>query len=368
MRLLITTDTVGGVWTFTRELSAGLLDRGCHVRLVSFGRMPSDSQRADCAALAQRFPLQFAYVASDIALEWMDENGRVMEAGSRLLRREAALFGPDLIHCNQFCFGALETAVPRLITAHSDVLSWASACRDVPLEQSSWLDRYVAMVQAGLLASSAVAAPTRWMMLALAENFTLPEISVIIPNGRSLATDPLTRDDRTAPLQAVTAGRLWDEAKGIDLLAEFESPIPIAIAGEMREASRADWSGVRWTGQLAEGQMIKLLRSSSIYLCLSKYEPFGLAALEAALCGCAVVSRDIAPLREVWAESAFYFRDARELRSILHMLKEDATVLLRARTGAQRRAQLFSRDRMVEGYLGLFEQTLRGALRAEHVA
>jgi len=368
MRLLITTDTVGGVWTFTQELTAGLLERGCHVRQVSFGRMPSDSQRAHCAALAERFPLQFAYVASDIALEWMHANGRVMEEGSRLLRREAALFGPDLIHCNQFCFGALETAVPRVITAHSDVLSWASACRNVPLEQSSWLDRYVAMVQAGLLASCAVAAPTRWMMEALAENFTVPEISAIIPNGRSLATDPVTRDDRIAPLQAVTAGRLWDEAKGIDLLSEVEAPIPIAIAGEMREACRADWTGVRWMGQLAEGEMIELLRSSSIYLCLSRYEPFGLAALEAALCGCAVVSRDIAPLREVWADSAIYFRDARQLCSILHMLKEDPAVLVRARISAQRRAQLFSRDRMVDGYLALFGQTLRRALRAEHVA
>ncbi len=28
MRVLLTTDTVGGVWTFTRELTAGLLARG----------------------------------------------------------------------------------------------------------------------------------------------------------------------------------------------------------------------------------------------------------------------------------------------------------------------------------------------------
>ncbi len=44
MRILMTTDTVGGVWTFTSELTEQLLQRGHEVYLVSFGREPSPEQ------------------------------------------------------------------------------------------------------------------------------------------------------------------------------------------------------------------------------------------------------------------------------------------------------------------------------------
>src|SRR3569833_3996501 len=46
MRILMTTDTVGGVWSFTKELATGLLKNGDAVSLVSFGRKPSQSQSA----------------------------------------------------------------------------------------------------------------------------------------------------------------------------------------------------------------------------------------------------------------------------------------------------------------------------------
>ncbi|MDT5140680.1 MAG: hypothetical protein QOD58_4942 [Mycobacterium sp.] len=59
MRLLITTDTIGGVWTFSIELARELLDRGCAIALVSFGRKPSATQQRTCDALAARFPERF---------------------------------------------------------------------------------------------------------------------------------------------------------------------------------------------------------------------------------------------------------------------------------------------------------------------
>ena len=44
MRILLTADTVGGVWTYAQELAAGLVRRGVEVTLVSFGEMPAPSQ------------------------------------------------------------------------------------------------------------------------------------------------------------------------------------------------------------------------------------------------------------------------------------------------------------------------------------
>jgi hypothetical protein len=37
MHILVTADTLGGVWTYTQELVTGLLRRGEQVTLVSFG-------------------------------------------------------------------------------------------------------------------------------------------------------------------------------------------------------------------------------------------------------------------------------------------------------------------------------------------
>src|SRR5260221_14654896 len=44
MHILVTADTLGGVWTYTRELVTGLVRRGEQVTLVSFGDIPTAAQ------------------------------------------------------------------------------------------------------------------------------------------------------------------------------------------------------------------------------------------------------------------------------------------------------------------------------------
>ena len=46
MHVLVTADTVGGVWTYARELVTGLVRRGVRVTLVSFGDIPNRAQMA----------------------------------------------------------------------------------------------------------------------------------------------------------------------------------------------------------------------------------------------------------------------------------------------------------------------------------
>ena len=43
----------------------------------------------------------------------------------------------------------------------------------------------------------------------------------------------------------------------------------------------------------SEAELMALLARSSIYIATSIYEPFGIAPLEAALCGCAVIANGI---------------------------------------------------------------------------
>ena len=353
MRVLLTTDTVGGVWTFTKELAAGLLRRGHAVALVSFGRLPDAAQSA-WARTAESLG-EFVYKSSDAPLEWMQENSWAMD-GAPLLEQVRASFAPDLLHSNQFCFGVLKGFDACLITAHSDVLSWAAACQPTALAETPWLRRYRTLVQKGLDGADAVIAPTAWMLGALSENFELPSIRQVIPNGRSLAPSMHAQ----AGLQAVTVGRLWDAAKGLHLLEGLESPLPVHVAGEVRSEQHeiAVAGSLHYAGPVAEEELFALFRRSAIYVVASLYEPFGLAPLEAALCGCAVIANDIASLREVWREGALYFSGRDDLRSLLASLCDDGALLAQARARSLARAQDLSAARMVDSYLALYERLL----------
>ena len=361
MRVLMTTDTVGGVWTFTQELATGLLQWGWSVLLMSFGRLPSESQQRACDGLQQRFGSAFRFVPTSIPLEWMDHNESAFSAGAELLQREAARFSPDILHTNQFCYGAVAVSVPRIVTAHSDVLSWVRACRNEPLPATPWLDRYTQMVQAGLESADAVVAPTQWMLQALGEGFDLPAHQFVIPNGRSM--DASAREPRT--MQAVTAGRLWDEAKDVRILEQVDSPIPLFVAGETRE-QLASVGKAKLLGALSQQQIMRLFESSAIYICTSRYEPFGLAPLEAALCGCAVLARDIASLREVWQDAAVYFEDAGQLTALLRQISQSPNLLSGLQAKASARARHFTQEQTTTQYIDLFTRIAENALKVQH--
>lgn len=350
MRILMTADVVGGVWTFAQELAAGLLERDCDVCMVSFGGRASSAQQEQCDGMTGAWGDRFRYQQSEAPLEWMDANDRAYLEGAPLLLRVADEFRPDAVVSSQFCFGALPLAIPKVVVAHSDVLSWAECCRDARLEDSAWLRRYCQLVARGLKSADVVIAPTQWMLEALARNFEVSCEKVVIPNGRSIGDI----ESRARRMQAVTAGRLWDEAKNIAALHNVQLPLPLVIAGE---ASPDLPPAVNTTffGLLAPNEVLDLFRESSIYICPSRYEPFGLAPLEAALCGCAVVANDIPSLREVWEDGAIYFCGPARLEAVLRELCESPEQLCLARMRSRERAGTYTRERMTSAYLQVLE-------------
>lgn len=357
MRILMTTDTVGGVWTYTKQLSWELLARGCHIALVSIGSPPSDAQMRSVNAISARWGVQFRFVASGAPLEWMDENGRSYCEAAPLVMDVATDFSADLILSSQYCFGALPFDGPKVVVAHSDVLSWARVCRP-KLLSSEWLERYCELVGEGLSKADAVVAPTHWMLHALEQGFRISGEPHVIYNGRSISVRVPSEQRR---IQAVAAGRLWDEAKNLMLLTELDLTLPLLIAGEVGRSnsnSQLCSGSTVLVGQLDEDEILSLFRKSAIYVCASKYEPFGLAPLEAALCGCAIVANDIPSLREVWGDAALFFDDARSLSSLLGWLSRNGCALNAARRRARWRASHFTAWRMAGAYLELFRSLL----------
>ncbi len=357
MRILMTTDTVGGVWTYTRELVLGLLDadESAFIFLVTLGSTANAEQTAWLRGTASQYRKRFTFETTTLPLEWQQDNAKAYIYAEPLLRRLAKSFAPDLFHSNQFCFGALPLSCPKVVMAHSDVLSWYVVVRGADaLQPSPWIDQYSRLVQDGLAAAHAVVAPTYATLHDLAAGFGEQPRSHVIPNGRSVHVPHAARS-----LQAVTAGRVWDEAKGMAVLEDCLTPMPVMIAGELSSPEGSyDASRLRrrvLLGILSETHMLELFAQSAIYLVTSLYEPFGLAAVEAAQCGCAVVARDIPSQREVWGDDAAYFTGAESLCRTLERLSKNEERLHEAQGRALLRVRSrYLREHMTAGYLKLY--------------
>jgi glycogen synthase len=167
---------------------------------------------------------------------------------------------------------------------------------------------------------------------------------------------------------------LWDEAKNIAALERVASRLswPIYVAGEERGMSgaRCSFSNIRRLGRLSCEDMGPWMARAAIYAAPARYEPFGLSALEAALCGCALALGDIPSLREVWGEAAVFVPpdDAEALRDVLEGLIANARLRREYAARARRRALEYSPRRMADGYLAAYSELMANETHRSHEA
>lgn len=369
MRVLLTADTVGGVWTYARELATGLVRRGVGVTLVSFGHIPELRQLAWTYGLRN-----FDFRPTAFRLEWMQDSAEDIAASSEYLLNIIRETRPDVLHLNQFCYGALDVDIPKIVVAHSDVLSWWAAVNGGEPPQTDWIRWYRERVSRGLDGATAVIAPSRWMLSQIEEYYGPHDYAQVIYNGRSPQCFNPHGDKENLVL---TVGRLWDPAKQVSLLAKCDCGWPAIIAGETRhpdQAYRDESRPVVCEGVLelkglqTPEQLQGLFSRTAIYAATSRYEPFGLALVEAALSRCAIVANDIPSFRELWGETVRYFPtdDADGLRqTIAEICNNSALRRRQAELAYQRARRHFTADLMVDEYLNLYRSlTAKEALAA----
>jgi glycogen(starch) synthase len=366
MRILVTADTIGGVWIYAKELITGLVRKGVQVTLVSFGELPSPAQ-ADWVESPE-----IDYRPSAFRLEWMREAERDIDASQEFLMSVIEETCPDIVHLNQFCYGSLPISVPKILVAHSDVLSWREAVQGTLPIDVSWLRWYRTIVSEGLHGADAVVAPSKWMMEQLQRLYgELPGCSVIY-NGR---TPTLFNPHVTKDGYILTVGRVWDSGKQVNLVTQIEPPAPVFVIGDeqhadatLRGGSRLNNPKVFLKGKQTEAQLRHWYSRASIYAATSAYEPFGLAPLEAALSRCAIIANDIPSFREVWGDTAMYFErnNPSSLCQTLGKLHGDRQMRMQYANMAYTRArQRYTADRMVEQYLSLYYSLMNtGAIAA----
>lgn len=291
--VLMTADAVGGVWTYALDLARGLTARGTRVVLCVMGPPPSRAQMAAARAIDG-----VVLECCGKALEWMpDPWAEVAEAGDWLLRMERR-YRPDLIHLNGYAHGVLPWRAPVVMVAHSDVLSWFEAVKGMPAPPE--FDAYALAVRKGLAAADAVIAPTRSYLETLRRLYGPLPVARPVLNGR----DPAAFGAAPPRGHVLAAGRLWDEAKNVAVLASLPGAgVPLRLAGEGEGVP-----GAVALGRLEPAAMARELAQAAVFAAPARYEPFGLGVLEAALSGCALVLADIPTFRELWDGAALFVR------------------------------------------------------------
>lgn len=348
-RILMTADSLGGVWSYSLTLAREFCET--EILLYIMGGAVSADQRREAAALPN-----LKVVETGFSLEWMDDPwAGVDAAGAELLKSEAD-FSPDIVHLNGYAYAALPWKTPVLVVAHSCVVSWWKAVKGT--EPPARYETYRERVAAGLRCAQCVVAPTRAMLVTLKENYGFGGQGCVISNGCGSAE--LFPEKKEAVV--IASGRLWDEAKNYATLeaAAAELPWPVLVAGNADHPSggRCGFPNLRSLGALGFSEMARQFRRASIFAHPALYEPFGLAALEAALCGCALVLGDIPSLREVWEDAALYIepRDASALRRALASLIASPDQLRTMGLRARQRALHYTTAAMACGYRKLYAE------------
>ncbi len=365
MHVLVTADTVGGVWTYTKELVTGLAKRGVQVTLVSFGEIPGEERTKWLAALPG-----VDFYPSGFRLEWMQDAADDLEASSEYLLRITREAKPDLLHLSQYAYGSLPVEIPKIVVAHSDVISWWIAVHGCEPPRSRWTEFYRTTVTRGLSGADLIVAPSRWMLNAAFQHYGGSMAGRVVYNGRNpgLFNPHMTKEDLI-----LGVGRVWDAGKQLQMLAGAKCPWPVVIAGSSQnpdctpdERDHRTLAGASFQGEQTEAALRHLYTRATIFVGTSRYEPFGLAPLEAALSRCALILNDIPSFREIWGESACYFQenDVADMERAIAELAANRQLRLTHANLAYRRAQsLYTAHRMVEDYLGLY-----GSLVPERVA
>jgi glycogen synthase len=366
VHILVTTDTITGVWTYTRELVTNLVTNGVRVTLVSFGEIPLPEQVAWMDHLHG-----LDYRPTAFRLEWMQEAENDFLDSRRYLELLVHELRPDILHSNQYCYGALEADIPRVVVAHGDLVSWWLTVHGHQPPHTSSLEWYRTMVCRGLTAADAVISPSTWMCETLRACYVQPRYERVIHNGRNpIFFNPYVSKEDTV----LAVGRLWDAGKQVSLLTQHPHEMPVCIVGSEapgyipRAPIRADVKlaidkvSVSFKGPQTEAQLRTLYSRASIYAATSRYEPFGMSPLEAALSRCAIVANDIPTFREIWDDAAIYFErnDAASLAENIRMLSEDRE-LCRAygNLAYQRARERFTAKRMLDDYLQVYRSLLK---------
>lgn len=353
-RILLTTDTVGGVWTYSLDLAGALGKIGIQTVLVTMGPPPCAAQ---CAAVADLDGVTL--VESDVALDWLAPDPGTVAAAGRSIAAIADAHAVDLVHLNTPALAAdAHFAMPVVAVAHSCLASWWATVETGPApEDFVWRD---VLTGAGLRAAAAVVAPSQAFAMTTQSVHRLAAAPRVVHNGRSLLPAAAKGDAQ----HAFTAGRLWDRGKNVETLDRAAAMgVPIRAAGPLvgPGGDAIAFDHLTCLGTLDPAELGAQLAARPVFVSAALYEPFGLAVLEAAQAGCALVLADIPTFRELWCDAAIFVsaRDAKGFAAAVAGLLADPAERARLGAKAAKTAERYTVAAMRDGMVAVYASVAR---------
>jgi glycosyltransferase involved in cell wall biosynthesis len=336
--VLMTVDAVGGVWRYAMELARALRPRRYRIVFAGLGPKPATAQVAEAEALGE-------LVWLGQPLDWMvDDPAKLSGVGSALADL-AHHHDVDLIHLNAPSQAAdIDARIPTLCVSHSCLPSWWAAMKSDPLP--AHLAFHLEINQMGFDGCDLVVAPSGSHAQAISQRYRQPRRLEVVHNAISAFLHGASREP-----MLFAAGRWWDEGKNGAVLEEAAASIdwPIFAAGATRgpNGQEHDFSNVEALGPLCHRDVLAHAMRAEIVVSPSRYEPFGLAALEGARAGAALLLANIPTYRELWKGAAVFFdpTDPADLAEKANLLIADPNLRAAMGSMALARSRNFTPDR-----------------------
>ena len=355
--MLISTDAVGGVWRHAIDMARSLNGAGIGCLLVGLGPPPSDASEVE--ALAPDTTLLW----TAMGLDWMQPDAAGVAGVAAELARIGRQGGVDLLHLNLPSQAVgIPDDVPVVAMSHSCVPTWWAAVRGEPLPKAYHWQREA--TEAGLRRADAVVAPSRSHADALERVYGPLRGLTVLHNAQPQAQAPVLSSAGRRPV-VLAAGRWWDAAKNAVILdrAAARACWPVEMAGPLMgpDGARIELLHATSLGALPARGLHARMRQAAIFASPSLYEPFGLAVLEAAASGAALILSDIPTFRELWHDAALFVPPDRPEAWIeaIDLLARDPDRRLALAGAAGDRATRFTPERQLEGLLGIYDAALQ---------
>ena len=335
----MTADTVGGVWRYATDLARALVPHGIETTIAilepispspsgkGFGegkagreQVPNSPRPTDSVPHPNPSPEGegLSIIHTGLPLDWLcDSPEPVLHAGQAIADLARDLRA-DMVQLNSPTLAAAaHFPAPVIAVAHGCTATWWTAAHGTaPDPAYRW---HADLMRAGLLSADATVAPSRSFAADLQRIYALPTAPQAVHNGRASPSalrgegrvEGRSRTPTSDPApHALTAGRLWDRVKNTAVLdraaARLSAPVRAAgpVAGPHGETVRPDH--LHLLGTLSADALAAELARRPVFVSATGFEPFGLAVLEAAAAGCALVLSDIPTFRELWDGAAVF--------------------------------------------------------------
>lgn len=351
-RILMTVDAVGGVWQYAMALARQLSCTGDTIVIAGLGPPPSAEQAAEAHTVSE-------LVWLEAPPDWMATNEIELSRWPEELADVVRDHAIDLVHLNEpgQAIG-LSLSCPVVAVSHSCIGTWFAAVRNT-VAPPGW-GWHVARTRTALAQADLLIAPSASHAGALAACYGFRGRCKVVHNAISLVTTAQTQREEFI----FSAGRWWDEGKNGKALdrAAGRARWPVFAAGSLiAPAGNAfAFSNVTPLGALPHGETRALMARCGIYVSPSLYEPFGLAALEAATAATPLVLADIPTYRELWSDAAMFFppRDPDGLASVLDRLAGDQRLREWLGAAALRRSRSYAPEHQLAAMHAAYEEAV----------